>query len=141
MRKERKYKDKLWEMNCSHCLEQSDVTCCQPRELALLLLWVPSFTSPDPSSLTEIGTWCPPQVMGEGCAQVLFFHIPFSDLNTYVTEDNILLMIKTVTLNHFSGIYFFSLLEVPVEHKDCQKSIRDVNLGCFSNHSQNEIIF
>lgn len=48
--------------------------------------------------------------MAEGCAQVLFFLIPFSDLNTYWAEDNILLMIKTVTFNHFSD--FFNLLEV-----------------------------
>lgn len=59
--------------------------------------------------------------MTGGCAQVLFFHIPFSDLNTYITEDNILLMIKTVTFNHFSGIYFFNLLEVACGAQDAQE--------------------
>lgn len=83
-----------------------------PRDLTLLLLWMPSCTSADqplgPVSSLELVCGVPPQAITEGCAQELFLHTPFPDLNTYITEDNILLMIKTVTFNHFSDIYFLT---------------------------------
>lgn len=92
MREEKNYKDKLCEINCSHrALSRDDVMCCQPQGTDTAPILDPSFSqgwSQPLGAVPSLGLVhaVPPQLMAEGCAQVLFFHIPFSDLNNSLND-------------------------------------------------------